>query len=119
MESQLLAEKSMIGAILLDSSIYSQYSEILLPEYFTNTAIRKIYLAIRQVADEGFTPVLSIITSKLKATQGIASFLTDCIELIPSSNQATYFFKQLQKNYYRSLYQRAVVEMPSRKLCKG
>ena len=79
------AERSILGAILLDNSLYSQAAESLLPDHFSLDSHRRIYARIMDLQESGRPVELVTLTEELgrkkevEAVGGVAyiSSLTD------------------------------------------
>jgi replicative DNA helicase len=63
----LVAEKGLLGSILLDNSVFDEVSDRLLPDHFYLDSHRKIYAAIKSLHDRGkhaFDAVTVTISSR-------------------------------------------------------
>lgn len=104
------AEQAVLGAILIDSNVINQVLEILIPEDFYKDAHRKIYNAMIDLDRDNKPIDLLTLFDFLKANGnlleevGESSYLTYLTELVPATENATYYAKLVkEKSIVRSL----------------
>lgn len=86
----LEAEKSVLGAMLLDKEAVVQVAEFLLPDHFYSPVHRDIYEAVVQLFEEGLPIDIVTLSDKLKAHKklkciGGRAYLTELVEAVPTA----------------------------------
>lgn len=78
------AEKAIIGSILKDNESIYQILEIIETNHFYSSGNRKIFKIILEMESIGNPIDLITLSNKVKV-ENIAYYLTECIELVPST----------------------------------
>lgn len=86
----LEAEKSVLGALLMDKEALVRVAEFLLPEHFYSPQHREIYSAALELFDEGLPVDIVTLSDKLKSKKklrriGGRSYLTELVENVPTA----------------------------------
>jgi len=84
------AEKSILGAVLLDKEAIVQIAEFLLPDHFYNPHHRDIYESVVQLFEEGLPIDIVTLSDKLKSYKrlkrvGGRAYLTELVEAVPTA----------------------------------
>ncbi len=116
----LEAERSVIGAILIDSGAMNLVAEFLKPEFFYDPANKTIYSAMISLYEK--QQPIDVVTLQdalnkedaLKRVGG-KSYLSDLINTVPSSAYVEHY-GQIVKNHY---VKRKLIEMSSRMVEKA
>ncbi len=116
----LEAERSVIGAILIDSGAMNLVAEFLKPEFFYDPANKTIYSAMISLYEK--QQPIDVVTLQdalnkedaLKKVGG-KSYLSDLINTVPSSAYVEHY-GQIVKNHY---VKRKLIEMSSRMVEKA
>ena len=90
------AERSLLGALLIDKDAIVKVAEFLRPEYFYRDAHRQIYEAILKLYEEHEPADLVTVTSELKRRKlldkvGGASYLTELTDSVPTPAHVDYY----------------------------
>lgn len=91
----LVAERSVLGSILLDQRCYDEICEVLKNEHFYSDVHKSVYSTVSGMIDNG-KPVDSItVADRLDATGlldevGGVSFIMDLLEAVPHAGHAKY-----------------------------
>lgn len=104
------AEQAVLGAILIESNSINQVMEILIPEDFYREAHRKIYNAMIEL-DRDSKPIdlLTLFdflkeSGNLLEEVGESSYLTYLTELVPATENVSYYAKLVkEKSILRNL----------------
>ncbi len=104
------AEQAVLGAILIESNSINQVMEILIPEDFYKEAHRKIYNAMINLDRESKPIDLLTLFDYLKESGnlleevGESSYLTYLTELVPATENVSYYAKLVkEKSILRNL----------------
>ncbi|MFZ6034671.1 MAG: replicative DNA helicase [Patescibacteria group bacterium] len=116
----LEAERSVIGAVLIDSAAINLVAEFLKPEYFYDPANKTIYSAMLSLFEK--QQPIDVVTLQdalnkqdaLKRVGGKA-YLSDLINTVPSSAYVEHY-AQIVKNHY---VKRKLIELSSRMVEKA
>lgn len=116
----LEAERSVIGAVLIDSGAINLVAEFLRPEYFYDPANRTIYSAMLSLFEK--QQPIDVITlqdalNKEDALKKVGGkpYLSDLINTVPSSAYVEHY-AQIVKNHY---VKRKLIELSSRMVEKA
>ena len=104
------AEQAVLGAVLIESSVINQILEILTPDDFYKEAHRKIFNAMIDLDRESVPIDILTLYDYLKSNGnlleevGESSYLTYLIELVPTTENVTYYAKLVKdKSILRNL----------------
>lgn len=96
------AEKSVLGAILIDKNAIISVSEILAPEDFYNETNGIIYDAMLILYDERKPIDLLTLTSQLKKSKKLkqidSSYLTDLVDEVPTAANVSIYAQIVKEN---------------------
>lgn len=86
----LEAERSVLGAMLLDKEAVVQVAEFLIPDHFYSPQHSDIYEAVVRLFEEGLPIDIVTLSDKLKAHKklrriGGRAYLTELVEAVPTS----------------------------------
>jgi replicative DNA helicase len=116
----LEAERSVIGAVLIDSGAMNLVAEFLKPEYFYDPANKTIFSAMLSLYEK--QQPIDVVTlqdalNKQDALKKVGgkSYLSDLINTVPSSAYVEHY-GQIVKNHY---VKRKLIEMSSRMVEKA
>jgi replicative DNA helicase len=92
------AEKSIIGAALLDKESLIKVSEFLRSEHFYNPVHEKIYTAIMELFEDGAPIDVVTVSNKLKAKKqlkqvGDIAYLTEIVNAVPTVSHVESYAK--------------------------
>ncbi|MFN9375123.1 MAG: replicative DNA helicase [Planctomycetaceae bacterium] len=93
----LVAEKGLLGSILLDNSVFDEVSDRLLPDHFYLDSHRKIYAAIKSLHDRGKHAFDAVTIAEALEKQGDLAdcggpdYLVDILESTPHAAHAQYY----------------------------
>ncbi len=98
----LEAERSVLGAILMDKEAVIQVAEFLLPEHFYDPRHRDIFESALQLFEEGMPIDIVTLSDKLKNKEllekvGGRSYLAELVESVPTASHAEEY-GQIVKN---------------------
>ena len=87
------AEKSILGAVLLDKEAIIKIAEFLLPEHIYDPKHGEIYSAVMELFDEGLPVDIVTLSDRLKAKRkltkvGGRAYLTELAESVPTAAHA-------------------------------
>jgi replicative DNA helicase len=87
------AEKSVLGAILMDKEAVIQVAEFLLPEHFYDPKHRDVYQAALELFEEGLPIDVVTLSDRLKNKEllekiGGRAFLAELVESVPTASHA-------------------------------
>src|SRR3989338_1321205 len=94
----LEAEKSLLGALLIDKDAVLKVAEFLRPEHFYRDAHGNIYASVLSLYEKGEPADLVTVTSELKKKKkledvGGASYLTELTDAVPTSSHVEHYGK--------------------------
>ena len=100
------AEKSVLGAMLLDKDAVINVAGILKPAYFYEDRHRLIYDAVISLFEDGMPIDIVTVSDKLKARKvlkkiGGRTYLTDLVSFVPTSAHAEEYSQIVQGNALR------------------
>ena len=116
---EIEAERSVLGALMLDKGAIIKIADLLNAEDFYNPHHAKIYETIFELFEKGEPIDILSVTNKLKdnkvlADIGGSSYLTDLVSGVPTSTHISYYAKLVrQKKLLRDLI-RASAEINER-----
>ena len=98
----IVAEKSLLGAIMLSDSVLPEILTILKPTDFYETRHQTIYKAMISLYDQHKPIDLLTLTSELKATKelknvGGAPYLTELTNFVPTASHAKAYAEIIEK----------------------
>jgi replicative DNA helicase len=101
--NDLAAECSVIGAILIDSTVY-EHAEALIPKSFYHSGHQIIFKRIAELADEGSPIDLVTLTSKLQDNGelediGGVSYLSKLAHAVPTASNVDYYVESVQNKF--------------------
>ncbi len=113
--SQPEAEKSLLGALLIDGGLLSRVMEFLLPEDFASEAHRLVYEALLALADRQEGRDLVTVSSELEKTgklerSGGASYLASLVDRVPDLENVESYARLIREAALR----RAVIQQSRR-----
>jgi len=96
--SNIEAERSVLGAILLDNSAYNQAAELLKPEDFSLDSHRRLFLRITEMADHSrpidlVTRSEELLRNNELETIGGASYLSSLTDGLPRLSNIEHYAK--------------------------
>uniref|UniRef100_A0A832DUW2 Replicative DNA helicase n=1 Tax=candidate division WWE3 bacterium TaxID=2053526 RepID=A0A832DUW2_UNCKA len=99
----LEAEKSLLGALLIDKDAIVKVVEFLRPEHFYRESHGDIYGSILSLYEKGEPADLITVTSALKRGKrleevGGASYLSELTEAVPTSSHVEHYGKMVHDN---------------------
>lgn len=103
------AEKSVLGALMLDKNAVIKVADILMPDDFYASAHKKIYNAILELFTKNEPIDILTVTNKLKHMEclsetGGSSYLSELINFVPSSAHINHYANIVrQKRVLREL----------------
>jgi len=94
----LEAERSLLGALLIDRDAVLKVAEFLRPEHFYRDAHGNIYASVLSLYEKGEPADLVTVTSELKKKKkledvGGASYLTELTDAVPTSSHVEHYGK--------------------------
>lgn len=97
------AEKSVIGAILIDKDAIVKVVEFLKPEHFYKTAHQNIYRAILNLYEKREPTDLITVPGELKKLKNLkesggVSYLSELVQFVPTSANVEYYGKIIKEN---------------------
>ncbi len=109
------AEKSVLGAILIDSSALSLVAEFLLPKHFYKPENKAVYEAMLELFDKQEPIDLLTIKNQLKKTGklkkiGGKAYLSELIDSTPTSAYVEHYGRIVKDHYTR----RKIIDVSSR-----
>jgi len=99
----LEAERSLLGALLIDKNAVVRVADFLKPEHFYRDSHGTVYNAIVSLYEKGEPADLITVTSALKAKKklkdaGGASFLAELTDSVPTSSHVEHYGKLVYDN---------------------
>jgi replicative DNA helicase len=100
------AEKSLLGAILIDKDAVVDVVEFLRPEHFYQEANARIFASMLSLFERHDPIDIVTITAELKKAGyldkvGGANYLTELLNIVPTSAHAENYGRLIQDNYLR------------------
>lgn len=98
------AEKALLGSIMLKPEVITDISDTVFPKFFYFNKHRIIYEVMFKLFSEREPIDLLSVTTKLKESKklesiGGSSYLAELTNVVPSSTNAKYYAKIVQKKY--------------------
>lgn len=114
------AEKSVLGAVLLDASAIYQITEFLRAEHFYTKAHRVIFEAMLALFEKQMPIDIITLRDELKRegtlkTAGGASYLTELVEAVPTSAYVEHYGRIVKDHYLK----RKMIEISSQAVEKS
>ncbi len=102
--NSLDSEKALLGSIMLRPEAIHEIMDILRPEAFYSEKHRIIFEAMAELFQKGEPIDLLTLTTRLEAKKQIeqiggSSYLTELVNLVPSSANAEHYAEIVQKKY--------------------
>jgi len=102
----LEAERSLLGALLIDKDAIVKVIEFLRPEHFYRDAHGQIFEAIHSLYDKGEPADLVTVTSQLKKQKNLkdvggAAYLAELTDAVPTSSHAAHYGKLIHDNFVK------------------
>jgi replicative DNA helicase len=101
MDNGLIAERALIGSVLMDQSCFAHIANIINENHFYQKSNRDIWLLLQKMINEKI-PIdyVSINDNVKKNRLDITSgFLTEIIETVPTSHHWKYYANIVKENY--------------------
>lgn len=100
----LVAERSVLGSLLLDNNCFDDVCEIIKPEHFHSDVHADVYRVIHELIDNGIAADTLTVTEKLDslgilAGVGGPAFMLELLEAVPHAAHAVYYAQIVFDNW--------------------
>lgn len=101
-----MAEKAVLGGILIDNAAISDVAEVLQPKHFYHEEHQLVYEAILSLFDKNQPIDVVTVSTQLKADGNVkkvggSSFLGDLIDTVPTSAYVKHYAKIVKDTYIK------------------